>query len=339
MKKNETIQVQFAAFEIDTFDSTLMENILGGPVDGKLRDDEQQRKYFQFVTSHVRSVVDTVVLATDKYYSDNKPRNPDLLTIFAAPEFLFKDRRSLPFNEGVVDDGLEYMAQAFSGLRNVLVVPGSIWSWEKVTTRDGPNAAIHNSVPVFYEGKLVHTWNKKNLSSIDGLGDPRRNWGPSTHWDRAKDQQGNPRFETKRSGDADPYLDIQVNGKSLRVGLEVCLDHLLHTLKDKDPGGIDAHLLLCCGISQPSIVPNHIVARPGGLFLRCEGSRDDDDQKKNNTRIFGGTRSNCGVVGSRNLTGVPGNVSSKAHDSTKKRSAGLDERLVIYAETTLTGPS
>jgi hypothetical protein len=315
MRNGESVRVQHMAYEVDTSSSAKMEEIYAarsaGPPAGST-DQQKQIHFFHFLVDHMFDIF--------QYQSQNGRLTAaaDLVTVFAVPEFYFKDRQNLPFDQAVYTDGKTYLTNKFNGLQNLLVFAGSTWWWEQMVGPDGmPNAAIHNSAPILWNGALACEWNKRFLSRLDGLGNPDANWGPATHWDQ-KIESASPLYD----GSPSPIFTITVNGVSVSFGVEVCLDHYKQTLKGFSDGHLDAHVLICAGMYA---IPQALACRVGGAFLRCEGGRG-----------FGGVRSNAGV---RTGLAVPADAASATYDSVQNRAKNPDEQVRIYNALTLTGPS
>jgi hypothetical protein len=332
MKAGESIEIHYIAYEVDTHDSTKMESIygaIGGSIPPGLSDEEKQQHYFHFLVDHIRHII--------TYQVDQgliEPANPNRLTIFATPEFYFKDRSCLPFNQAVFNEGRQYMAQKFNGFGNLLIFAGSVWWWEKMEDAQGNvNAAIHNSAPIFYQNTNILNWNKKFLSSIDGLGNPNANWGPATHWDRCI-KTATPLYD----GNPHPYFTVEVNGIEVNLGIEVCLEHCNKYLQQSN-SYLDVHMLVCAGIPEPNSAA--LACRESGVFLRCDGGSSDavwnSPPPKAGQPMYNGNRSNCGVR-SKGLVGIPKNEPSKAYKSLANRPEKVDERVLIYNPITIKMP-
>lgn len=331
MKNHESLQVQYIAYEVDTHDSTRLEQLYAhwvnsryavvvNPPAGFSSDQKAQWSYFQFLTENLRQIIlhhggcghiDTV--------------SQGMLAVFAAPEFYFKDRGNQPFDEAVYRAGLTYLNQRLSGLGNLIIFAGSIWWWERYQGPNGANATIHNTVPVFFQGQNILNWNKKFLSNIDGLGQANANWGPSTHWDTVTQQALGVALE---QNGASPVVVVNVGGVAVSLGVEVCLEHCYAYLRNHNNGHLDIHMLVCAGIPKPS--PAALANRAGGLFLRTDGGIAGAGYPYDNNR------SNClqSAVGGALVA-----VAGTAYPSLPDRPSMPDERLMVYPPVTLNGPS
>lgn len=314
MNRGESVKIQLLAYELDTSSSDLTEAIYAarsaGPPPGS-NDKQKQKHFFRFLVDNLFDVLE------DQSQNGRITTGADVLNVFTVPEFYFKDRQNLPFDSDIYADGKAYLENRFNGINNLVVYAGSAWWWEQVQTPTGPNAAIHNTAPVLSNGTLVCDWNKKFLSPIDGLGDPSANWGPATHWDANSDA-----ITPLYVGSPNPYFTVTVNGVSVTLGVEVCLDHAKKYLKNHNTGHLDAHVLVCAGM-PPKLAA--LACRTGGVFLRCEGGGG-----------WGRQRSNAGTFDGTHL---PVNVNAATYDSLASRPQGIDERVKIYDPITINGPS
>jgi len=253
-------KVQLFAYEIDTHNQDRINAILRR--DGADPDEMSEEHYYHLQANLQRDLIKAEVM----------PRVKDgTLPVFMAPEFYFKWRDGLPYQRATFFNAMEYLEALSAAFRPVLWVLGTVW-WQE--PQDPTHARVHNSVLIFQNGRLLHSWQKERLSGIDGL-----KQGPEV-WDRH-----NPASQRVLDETQDPFFDAAVpGGGSLHCGIEVCLDH--RTLTDPDrPGvlrtkylkahadpsegaGLDLHVMVAAGMPMQ---PENIVAKSGGAYFRCDG--------------------------------------------------------------------
>lgn len=303
-------KVQLFAYEIDTHNQDRINAILRRS--GAEPDEMSEERYFHLQANLQRDLIKAEVL----------PLVEDgTLPVFLAPEFYFKWRDGQPYQRATFYNAMAYLEGLSAAFGPVLWVVGTVW-WQE--PQDATQARVHNSVLIFQNGRLLHSWQKERLSTLDGL-----KQGPET-WDRYD-------LESERILDAtqDPFFDAAVpGGGTLHCGIEVCLDHL--SLKDPvrpgvlrtaylkahpapDEGaGVDLHLLVAAGMGLQA---ENIVARSGGAFFRCDGGKGADPRSES---IAIGRMGSSPAEALRQWN--PLGTRSKSHIVGND----TDERLVIY---------
>jgi hypothetical protein len=249
-------KIQFIAYEIDTHDTSKIDSILSAK--GAHPREMSEAEYFTLQVNELK----------DRLQKDVVPQlNKDTLTIFMAPEFYFKYENGKPYSRVTFINQIDYMKAISASFPQVLWVPGTVW-WSEPHSQD--TVVVHNTAAIYHQGQLIRTWQKQRLSTIDGL-----KAGPEV-WDRWEVEHARILEETQ-----DPFFQVRHGADTLRFGVEICLDHL--TL-DKEPSygvlrtlyskryvqgpGVDVHLLVAAGMTTQA---ENVVARKGGLFLRCDG--------------------------------------------------------------------
>jgi len=256
------MKIQMIAYEVDTHNTTKLAAILAAK--GIRAEEMEEAQYFDQQVNVLRDLIRSHVQPLT---------GADRLTIFSVPEFFFKYRNGLPYGRSTFFNSLEYLSSISQAFPRVMIVAGTIWWMEPASTGQ---ATVHNTVPILYGGRLIHSWQKERLSGIDGL-----NQGPEV-WDRWSEEGGRILEESQ-----DPFFQVTVNGTLIRLGVEICLDHL--TLRNQttnlvthrgvlrtkylaangDNGaGVDIHLLVAAGMSPQS---ENITSRHDGLFFRVDG--------------------------------------------------------------------
>lgn len=253
--------VQLFAYDIDTHDPSAINAALRAR--GADPSEMNQGDYFRLQANLQRDLIASHVAPAI---------TPGVLPVFMAPEFFFKWRDGLPYDRAALFNNLDYLAGISAAFPQVLWIAGTVW-WHE-PRKDGL-ALVHNTALIYQNGHLLHSWQKQRLSQIDGL-----RHGPEI-WDRRDLEAARILEETQ-----DPFFDAAVpGGGTLTCGIEICLDHLtlnghpaangvLRTVyqrdhPDRDQGaGVDLHLLSAAGMQ---IQPHNIVARSGGVMLRCDG--------------------------------------------------------------------
>lgn len=206
------------------------------------------------------------------------PDRADAVVVFTAPEFFFKEaprvvqgamRYGVPFTQGAFYDGsahlrerLEQMKHAsVFGDRTVVCCAGTMW-WGQ------PGAqgvfVVTNIAPV-YESSAGHMWylEKHTASPIDGL-----HVNAGEVWDR--NTEGVPAMWARIDQRyPHPALETRVLGARLSIGVEICLD-FLHGRLRASGARPDLHIVTACGAPLAG-AENRVAARPGGLFVRCDG--------------------------------------------------------------------
>ncbi|HEX4418775.1 MAG TPA: hypothetical protein VH165_12780 [Kofleriaceae bacterium] len=263
-------KIQFVAYEIDTHNTAKLNAILSAK--GADPSEMTEQEYFTLQANELRDRLREVTPQLDS----------TALTVFMAPEFYFKYQNGKPYSRTTFFNVGPYMEMISEAFPEVLWVPGTVW-WSEPAKQD--TMTVHNTALVYHHGKLIRSWQKERLSTIDGL-----NAGPEV-WDRWE-------LEHERILEAtqDPFFLASHGMDTLHVGIEICLDHrtldresppsygVLRTLYPKnypEGRGVDIHLLTAAGMPM---YPENVVARSGGVFLRCDGGKDPE------------TRSSCVLV-------------------------------------------
>lgn len=160
---------------------------------------------------------------------------PDL-DVLMAPEWFLRGPAQLqdPF------DFPALVSEIRDATRNhpALVVPGSA-AWN-----DG-EGRYRNTAPVFHEGKVLLEYEKRSDGDDTELGEP-----------------AGLRYEV-----GDTSGRFEWNG--LNVGLEICRDHSVGTLRQESAAPLDVQLVVSAGVWSKS---DSSVVRPGGALLNAEGS-------------------------------------------------------------------
>jgi hypothetical protein len=254
-------KIQLVAYEIDTHHTTTLDEI-------------SEKAYFTHQANELR---DRLCEVTDQL-------DPTALTIFLAPAFYFKYGHGKPYSRTAFYHVRLYMAMLSAEFPDVLWVPGTVW-WSEPAKPDEDMVIVHNTALVYFQGQLIRTWQKERLSTLECL-----NAGPEV-WDRWEVEHARIVDETQ-----EPSFLVCHERDPLHVGIEICLDH--RTLDQKEAPsygalrtfyakhyphgrGVDIHLHTTVGVP---IHPENVVARSGGLFLRCDGGASPT------------TRSSCVVV-------------------------------------------
>jgi hypothetical protein len=267
------MKVQLIAYEIDTHDTAKLNSILKNK--GIEYDEVSEENYFVLQANLLRDQICNNIIQSGQLDSNT-------LTIFMAPEFYFKYKNGNPYSRTTLFNQLEYLRLISEAYPEVLFVAGSIWWSEPTKPVSNNQVIVHNTVPIFFGGKIIHTWQKTRLSQIDGLNQGTEQWD---RWE-AENQRILEATQT-------PFFQINFKGdesQPIKFGIEVCLDHL--TLQPNPPtrsqtdygvlrtsyltknpntntgSGVDVHLLVAAGMPLQS---ENIVARDGGVIFRCDG--------------------------------------------------------------------
>jgi len=273
MPEEPPMNIFYFAYEVDTHDSSKVASILKNK--GVLPGEVTEEQYFDLQVNILR---DLIRLRVQPQVDElDQTLRDATLPIFVAPEFFFKYEGGKPYSRATVFNRIEgYLKPISEAFPRVLIVAGTIWWGEPAG--DG-KLTVHNTLPVLYNGRLVHTWRKTRLSPIDGLDKGAQVWD---RWEA----------DNERILDATqtPFLTLDLPGGPLALGLEICLDHFTlrdarnqltargvlrteyleaHAAADEGPG-VDVHILVAAGMPTQ---PENIVARDNGLFLRCDGGK------------------------------------------------------------------
>jgi hypothetical protein len=193
------------------------------------------------------------------------------LPVFIAPEFFFRRSDGTPFQRSTFINGIDHLLDLSRSVPDVLWIVGTVW-WHDPRKGSGEETVVHNSAMILHGGRMVRTWQKERLSSIDGLHD-------ATRWDRE-----NPDYAKILEDTQDPVFAVAVpgSGQTMTTGIEICLDHRtthrgVGVLRTKylaqnpsSGAGVDLHILAVAGMR---IQPENVVARNGGYLIRCDGGR------------------------------------------------------------------
>lgn len=253
-------KVQLFAYEIDTHNQDRINAILRR--DGADPGEMPEERYYHLQANLQRDLVKAHVMPQVK---------DGTLPVFMAPEFYFKWRDGLPYQRATFYNAMTYLQGLSGAFAPVLWVVGTVW-WQE--PQGETQARVHNSVLIFQNGRLLHSWQKERLSGIDGL-----KQGPEV-WDRHDQDAARILDETQN-----PFFDAAVpGGGSLHCGIEVCLDHrtlqnperfgVLRTKYLKahtDPAegaGLDLHIMVAAGMPMQR---ENVVAKSGGAYFRCDG--------------------------------------------------------------------
>jgi hypothetical protein len=250
-------KIQFVAYEIDTHDTTKLNAILSAK--GGVPNEMSEEEYFTLQANELR----------DRLAAAVKQLDPSALAIFMAPEFYFKYQNGKPYSRPTFYNVGPYLEMISAAFPRVVFVPGTVW-WSEPAHHD--TVIVHNTSLVYHHGKLIRSWQKERLSTIDGL-----RHGPEV-WDRWEVEHARILEETQ-----DPFFVVSHDRDVLHVGIEICLDHrtldresppsygVLRTLYPAhypDKKGLDLHLLTAAGMPMQA---ENVVACSGGVFLRCDG--------------------------------------------------------------------
>jgi hypothetical protein len=206
-------------------------------------------------------------------------KNSQILTIFLAPEFVFRSSRGQMDGTGHYSlmDALSargIIRQAVmhdSDFDDWLVVPGTvIYCQHRANAQQA--SVIFNEAWAFARGTATDpqvdtTCQKRYFSGIDDLDDTKA-----------------AMFAGSALAKLVPFVNhqiIRMGGRN--IGLEVCLDHRLEALKNRvmdppkrtdpnvplPPTRLDVHLLPACGMET---IAASVAARSNGYFFRCNGN-------------------------------------------------------------------
>lgn len=250
------VKTFFVCFVIDTYATTEVEKACGAAKAKTPLD------YAKLQVDYLAKVYDAGVKDILKDHPDDFKKGAKSLIICTAPEFYFKDRKGVPYSSSVLIELMEYMKTKMPARADVMILPGTIWWW--TSTNKNPldftttKPTIHNTLPVLLNKKFIHTWQKENLSDIDGL------WDDCQQWDRK-----NKDVKAILDKTQIPVFEHKVDDTAISIGLEICLDHAYGVLKAKAPKDLDIHMLIACGMEADT---TKIASKDGGIFLRCDGS-------------------------------------------------------------------
>ncbi len=254
-------EVQFYAYEIDTHDTSCINASLARR---GINPNEMSQEHYLHQQANLQ------VALIKQHVLPNLQARPEVVPIFIAPEFFFKWRDGTPYDRATFFNGIDYLTALSGAFPAVVWVLGTIW-WHEPHGSTGMSM-VHNSALVLHGGKLVHSWQKERLSSIDGLQDAET-------WDRW-DAQAERILEQTQT----PFF-TPPGHHGLSCAVEVCLDHLtLATTHGPEFGvvrsqypvahprgrGVDLHLLTAAGMP---LQPENIAARHGGVMVRCDGGQ------------------------------------------------------------------
>jgi hypothetical protein len=179
--------------------------------------------------------------------------HPDL-DLLVGPEWFF-----VP--QAILHSGAEFrnicrsIQQASQGLP-MLIAPGSI-------ARRNRNGKYENTALVISNGKVLKTYSKRSAGGDSSLAClARTTWQP---------------------GNADGLLAWERNGRTYRVGIEICADHMSRRLFDetRSPTGqanpVDVHLVSACDLGR---IDGGLAIGPGGLFVLNDGSKPKSDVRR-----------------------------------------------------------
>lgn len=251
-----TVKTFYIAYVIDTYDTVEVEKACNAT------KAKTALEYAKFQVDHLAKVFDAKVKEVIKDNPEDFKPTAKSLVICTAPEFYFKDRKGVPYSSSDMIELMEYMKAKMPARDDVMIFPGTIWWW--TSTNKNPldftttKPAIHNTLPVLLNKKYIHTWQKENLSQIDGL------WDDCQQWDR-----DNKAIKAILDKTQVPVFEHNADGVTISIGLEICLDHALGVLKAKAPKDLDLHILIACGMPADG---GKIAAKDGGVFIRCDGS-------------------------------------------------------------------
>ena len=310
-------QVQLFAFEIATHSEEKINAILRQ--NGVDPDEMTPLQYFHQQANLQRDLIVRHVVPAIQ---------GDVLPVILAPEFFFKWRDGLPYDRATFFNAIEYLKTLSGAFPEVLWIIGTVW-WSE------PHAPgevmVHNSALILQGGRVLHSWQKVRLSGIDGL-----RQGPE-RWDRHDPAEAHVLVDSQT-----PLFDARLpdGSQDIHCGIEICLDHRTlagpppsvgvlrqhYLAAEPDPAqgvGVDLHILTAAGMP---LLRENVVARRGGLYLRCDGG-------------YGALRSQCleidrdhgisAAAALRRWTIAPTAVAQHAIGT------DADNRLVVYRPTAL----
>jgi len=302
-----TITVRYISYEVETLSTDRLETVMKAINPGAYAGNNPPPNlnagdlYFRLLADHLADNIERRVSVLPEAQAIGQ--HPHTLIVFAAPEFYFKDKGGMPFDRAVVMRGLDYLKSKVMALgKNLLVLPGTIW-WKEDNVSDPAHVIVHNTMPILSNHQIIHTWQKKNLSGIDGLKHGSQQWDAD-----------NKAVRAVLDSSQVPIFQYDLNGTPIKIGLEVCLDHSLGVLHGSGQQ-VDMHLLVACGMS---INTANIAASTGGVMLRCEGHPAQPALGRSNVFVWPGHAP------------VPANPPFHAFGSRNGQAAMLNDQVAVF---------
>lgn len=218
-----------------------------------------------------------------------KEDGPDTLRIFMAPEWFFAGSDGSPYSGSEIGQAIKGLEKISAKYPDLLLVPGSIkWSpgkgefakpeteGKKGKKKGKPETVqrdlIHNTQPVFKDGKLVHAYHKQHNGGDAPVKEamPLDVESQQPLKDYRQDQSVQPQRHT---GATTGRFDVD----GIQFGLDVCADFSQGTLarelmqEDPEHGGVDVHMVTSAGIMGAN--NDLTAAKDGGYTLISDGSR------------------------------------------------------------------
>ena len=177
------------------------------------------------------------------------------LRIFLAPEYFFRKNvercRQAEASTAYTTAEKNAICTALQGmsreLDNLLIIGGSIlWRDDSLGSAMARNSAtVRNSLPIYYAGTLIHTYDKRNAC---------RELYDFEDWPKLP--------YAFKTGAVPGVFDCA----TLSCGIETCLDHEKGQLKGEGVRDRDLHFIVSNTVTLSS---DNVVAQPQGYVLHC----------------------------------------------------------------------
>lgn len=170
--------------------------------------------------------------ALEKLISCTNKHNPDIVL---GPEWLFYS--GTPYTREEKEDITLKIIENTS--KEILILPGTfIWTEED---------NLYNSVPIIFNKKIIGEYFK--------------------HEEGGEREIANEHECEFKEGEESGKV---FNWKGLSIGLEICADHAMHSLKDAGAKDLDLQIILGCGMK---INEKNTVIKEKGYALCCDGNK------------------------------------------------------------------
>lgn len=250
--------VQFIAFENPTLDPFPTGTLNLGQTDFAPINNQQQ-------DAEKRA---TCLFEAIQWCANNgADANAQTLKVFVAPEFYFRyyegqNNGNNHYDRKLVRDVINNLIKDCRTYQHWFIVPGTAVVRDTDIRVGLDDPVTFNYMYAFLAGTDINSIIlKETYSGIDNM-DQAYNAQKSYTNIFAHLQQ--PTSIVRIPNGRAPGMDLV-------IGLEICLDHWMHRLKDSATAAgtpIDIHILSACGMNTQS---NSIAARTNGYFCRCDG--------------------------------------------------------------------
>jgi len=249
-----------------------------------MKAQAEELEYFHLLAEHLAAQAEWTCVQARVKHQKAVAKGDRVLIVFLAPEFYFRGpfaeregpdpddetktkklKGGRPFSRATALAGIEYLRGELNQDDETLILPGTVW-WAEPDekSRDAKTGQVkkhyvHNSLPIFHDSKIVHTYHKLAPAAGDDMDLSAEVWDR----DFAKDQKV---FEK-----AGPVFDLDLKGlpRKLKVGVEICLDHFYDVVGKAAPRkDLDLQCLVACGMAFSE---SHFALRTGGCFARMDG--------------------------------------------------------------------